>query len=105
VNLWATPPAFPESWPGWNHAPAVGVCGDRVDCQADERPLRHPASTLVSYLMIAIGQTAVGLADVPPSISPWSPTYLVTFIGLLIGFLFGWIAILGPLPRRETEPN
>ena len=55
-------------------------------------------STLTGYLGIALVQTAAGLSDVPPSVSPWSPTYLPTFLGLCVGFVFSWFAILRPPP-------
>jgi hypothetical protein len=54
------------------------------------------ASTFVGYLGIALLQTAAGLSDIPPEISPWSPTYLPTFLGLVAGFAFGLAATLRP---------
>ena len=55
-------------------------------------------STLIGYLGTALVQTAAGRSDVPPSVSPWSPTYLPTFLALSVGFVFGWFAILRPRP-------
>jgi hypothetical protein len=62
-------------------------------------------STFVSYAAVAISQTAAGFADLPPSVSPWSPTYAVTFLGLLTGFVFGWVALLRPKPFETATAN
>lgn len=74
--------------------------------QALARATAVVGSTIIGYLGTALVQTAAGMSDVPPSISPWSPTYLPTFLGLCVGFVFGWFAILRPRPIvSESQPG
>jgi hypothetical protein len=58
-------------------------------------------STIVSYAAIALAESALGFGSEPDSLDPWSPIYAVTFVGLLSGFIFGWIAVLPA--RRDIE--